>query len=189
MLATLKGPYIDFAALSPLIALLGGAVLVLVVGMAGSRRIRTMLVPALTLVVLAAATGLSIWQWNVDKTVAESALKIDDLALTLDMILAVGAAAAVLLAWRSRAAEEAAHGEFHALVLSSVAGMSVLASAQNIVALFIGFELLSIPLYVLCATEMRREHSLESGLKYLIVGSVGSAMLVYGLALIYGARP
>jgi NADH-quinone oxidoreductase subunit N len=53
--------------------------------------------------------------------------------------------------------------------------------------LFIGFELLSIPLYVLCATRMRREHSLESGLKYLIIGSVGSATLLYGLALLYGA--
>jgi len=52
---------------------------------------------------------------------------------------------------------------------------------------FLGFELLSIPLYVLCATHMRREHSLESGLKYLIIGSVGSATLLYGLALIYGA--
>ena len=40
---------------------------------------------------------------------------------------------------------------------------------------------------MLCATEMRREHSLESGLKYLIVGSVGSATLLYGLAMIYGA--
>ncbi len=65
--------------------------------------------------------------------------------------------------------------------------MSLLAAAQNTVALFIGLELLSIPLYVLCATEMRREHSLESGLKYLIIGSVGSATLLYGLALIYGA--
>ena len=93
----------------------------------------------------------------------------------------------MLLAWRSRAAHEAAHGEFHALLLTSIGGMSVLASAQNTVALFVGLELLSIPLYVLCATELRREHSLESGLKYLIVGSVGSATLLYGLALIYGA--
>ncbi|MGP0102928.1 MAG: NADH-quinone oxidoreductase subunit N, partial [Solirubrobacteraceae bacterium] len=96
-------------------------------------------------------------------------------------------ACTVLLAWRSLAAREAAHGEFHALLLTSVGGMSVLASAQNTVALFVGLELLSIPLYVLCATELRREHSLESGLKYLIVGSVGSATLLYGLALIYGA--
>jgi NADH-quinone oxidoreductase subunit N len=114
-------------------------------------------------------------------------VRIDDLSLALNLILIAGGACAVLLAWRSRAAHEAAHGEFHALLLTSVGGMSVLASAQNMISLFVGLELLSIPLYVLCATEMRREHSLESGLKYLIVGSVGSATLLYGLALIYGA--
>ena len=71
--------------------------------------------------------------------------------------------------------------------MTSIGGMSLLAAAQNTVILFVGLELLSIPLYVLCATEMRREHSLESGLKYLIVGSIGSATLLYGLAMIYGA--
>ena len=65
--------------------------------------------------------------------------------------------------------------------------MASSSSAQNLVTLFIGIELLSIPLYVLCATEMHRASSLESGLKYLIIGSVGSATLVYGLALLYGA--
>ncbi len=65
--------------------------------------------------------------------------------------------------------------------------MVVLVAANNLVVVFLGFELLSIPLYVLCATQMRREHSLESGLKYLIIGSVGSATLLYGLALVYGA--
>ena len=65
--------------------------------------------------------------------------------------------------------------------------MFVLVAAQNLVTLFLGLELLSIPLYVLCATEMRREGSLESGLKYLIVGSVGSATLLFGLAFLYGA--
>ena len=95
--------------------------------------------------------------------------------------------ATVLLSWRSAAPREAAHGEYYALLLSSVGGMFLLASAQNTVVLFLGLELLSIPLYVLCAAEMRREHSLESGLKYLIVGSAGSATLLYGLALLYGA--
>ncbi|MFL6625997.1 MAG: proton-conducting transporter membrane subunit, partial [Vitreoscilla sp.] len=47
--------------------------------------------------------------------------------------------------------------------------------------------LLSIPLYVLCASRIRREGSLEAGLKYLIIGSLGSATLLYGLALVYGA--
>ena len=65
--------------------------------------------------------------------------------------------------------------------------MAVLVAAQNLVTLFVGIELLSIPLYVLCASELQREKSLESGLKYLIIGSVGSATLLYGLALVYGA--
>jgi len=183
----LKGPHVDFAGLSPLIALLGGAVIVLMVGLIRSRFVRTQVVPALSLVALGAAAGLSIWQWNQDKSIVSGALRIDDLSLLLNLILATGAAFAVLLAWRSLAAREAAHGEFHALLLSSVAGMALLAAAQNTVALFVGLELLSIPLYVLCATELRREHSLESGLKYLIVGAVGSATLLYGLAMIYGA--
>jgi NADH-quinone oxidoreductase subunit N len=65
--------------------------------------------------------------------------------------------------------------------------MLVLAAGENLVTIFLGFELLSIPLYVLCATELRRAASLESGLKYLVLGSVGSATLLYGLALVYGA--
>jgi NADH-quinone oxidoreductase subunit N len=185
--AQLKGPHVDFAGLSPLLALLGGAVVVLLVGLVGSRWVRAQVVPALSLVALAAALGLTIWQWNAQKSIVSGALRIDDLSLALNLALLGGGACAVLLAWHSLAASEAAHGEFHALLLTSIGGMSLLAAAQNTVILFVGLELLSIPLYVLCATEMRREHSLESGLKYLIVGSLGSATLLYGLAMIYGA--
>jgi NADH-quinone oxidoreductase subunit N len=65
--------------------------------------------------------------------------------------------------------------------------MTVLASAENLVTLFVGLELLSIPLYVLCATEIHKRVSLEAGLKYLVIGSVGSGTLLYGLAFVYGA--
>jgi NADH-quinone oxidoreductase subunit N len=95
--------------------------------------------------------------------------------------------AAILLSWRHVAPREAAHGEYHSLLLTSIAGMIVLVAAQNLVTVFLGLELLSIPLYVLCATEMRRASSLESGLKYLVVGSLGSATFLYGLAFVYGA--
>ncbi|HEV2974630.1 MAG TPA: NADH-quinone oxidoreductase subunit N [Solirubrobacteraceae bacterium] len=183
----LKGPHIDFAGLSPLIALLGGATIVLLVGLIRSRFVRAQVVPLLSLVALGAAAGLSVWQWSSNKSIVSGALRVDDLSLVLNLILVTGGAFAVLLAWRSLAAREAAHGEFHTLLLSSIAGMSLLAAAQNTVILFVGLELLSIPLYVLCATELRREHSLESGLKYLIVGAVGSATLLYGIAMIYGA--
>jgi NADH-quinone oxidoreductase subunit N len=190
--ATLKGPHVDFAGLSPLIALLGGAVVVLLVGLLGQKAAREQAVPALSLVALAASLGLTIWQWGEEKSILAGALRIDDLALVLNMILIAGGAATVLLAWRSRAAESTAHGEWHALLLTSIGGMFLLASAQNTVLVFLGLELLSIPLYVLCATGMSKrgqheERSLESGLKYLIIGSVGSATLLYGLALIYGA--
>ncbi|HLB22011.1 MAG TPA: NADH-quinone oxidoreductase subunit N, partial [Solirubrobacteraceae bacterium] len=176
-----------FAGLSPLIALFGGATLVLLAGLIRARWVRAHFVPALSLVALGATAGLTIWQWNAHKSIVSGALRIDDLSLALNLMLVTGGALAVLLAWRSLAAREAAHGEFHALLLTSIAGMSLLAAAQNTVALFVGLELLSIPLYVLCASELRREHSLESGLKYLIVGAVGSATLLYGLAMIYGA--
>src|SRR4029077_6889779 len=170
-----------------LLALLGGAAIVLLVGLLGSRWARAQLVPALSLLALGAAAGLSVWQWNAEKSIVAGALKIDDLSLTLNLILVAGGVCPVLLAWRSLAVREAAHGEWHALLLTSIGGMSLLAAAQNTLVVFLGLELLSIPLYVLCATELKREHSLESGLKYLIVGSVGSATLLYGLALIYGA--
>jgi NADH-quinone oxidoreductase subunit N len=185
--AHLKGPHVDFAALSPLIALFGGAIVVLLVGLLGSRWIREQVVPTLSLLALGAALGLTIWRWGTPESVVSGALRIDRLSLTLNLILAVGGMAAVLLAWRSKVAKEAAHGELHAMLLTSIGGMALLGAAQNTVALFLGLELLSIPLYVLCAAEMRNEHSLEAGLKYLIVGSVGSATLLYGIALLYGA--
>lgn len=185
--AHLKGPHVDFAALSPLIALFGGAIVVLLIGLLGSRWIREQVVPTLSLVALGAMLGLTIWRWDTPESVVSGALRIDRLSLTLNLILAVGGMAAVLLAWRSKASREAAHGELHAMLLTSIGGMAMLGAAQNTVALFLAIELLSIPLYVLCATEMRNEHSLEAGLKYLIVGSVGSATLLYGIALLYGA--
>jgi NADH-quinone oxidoreductase subunit N len=180
-------PHIDYAAISPFEALLGGSVVVLLVGLMRSRFAREQLVPALTLLSLAAALGMTIWQWNDQISAISGALRIDDLTLVLTIIFSAAGVAAVLLSWRAQAPRESAHGEYHALLLASIAGMSILVSAQNLITLFIGIELLSIPLYVLCATEMHRASSLESGLKYLIIGSVGSATLLYGLALLYGA--
>ena len=159
----------------------------LLVGLARSSFIRRNVVPVLTLFTLAVTAGLVIWQWDINEAIIARALVIDNLTLALTMIFLAGGFAAVLLSWRSVATAEAGEGEYFALLLTSILGMVVLVAANDLVVLFIGFELLSIPLYVLCATHMRREQSLESGLKYLIIGSVGSATLLYGLALLYGA--
>jgi NADH-quinone oxidoreductase subunit N len=182
-----EAPYIDWEALSPLVALTAGACIVLLTGLLRSGFVRRHVVPALAVITLAVTAGLGVWQWGVDTEVVEGALAIDGLTLSLTMVFCGGGIAAVLLSWRSRAVFEAGEGEYYALLISSILGMVVLVGAENLVTLFLGFELLSIPLYVLCATQMRREPSLESGLKYLIVGSVGSATLLYGLAFLYGA--
>jgi NADH-quinone oxidoreductase subunit N len=182
-----KGPHIDLAALSPFVALSGGALLVLVIGLLRSSVARERLVPAVTSFTLLLSIGLEIWRFKHQTQIISGALAIDDLALVLDFLFSAAALAAVLLSVRSQAPRDAGHGEYHSLLLFSVLGMAVFVSAQNLVTLFLGIELLSIPLYVLCASESRREHSLESGLKYLVIGSVGSATLAYGLALIYGA--
>ena len=185
--AAIATPHIDWAGLSPFIALAAGSIVVLLVGIvlgAGGARHAT---PLLSLVTLGATIGLAIWQLGERAELLAGAMALDELTVTLILVLAAAGVAAVLLSWRSRAAGSAGHAEYYALLLLSVLGMAVLVAADNLVTLFVGFELLSIPLYALCAAEIRREGSLESGLKYLIVGSVGSATLLYGLALVYGA--
>jgi NADH-quinone oxidoreductase subunit N len=185
--AKISGPEIDWAGLSPLIAVFGGALVVLMLGLVVSRTARETGVPALSIATLAIAIGLAVGQWGEREDLIAGALRLDELTLILTILFCVAGIAAVLLSWRHRAPREAAHGEYHALLLTSIAGMIVLVAAQNLVSVFLGLELLSIPLYVLCATEMRRASSLESGLKYLVVGSLGSATLLYGLAFLYGA--
>jgi NADH-quinone oxidoreductase subunit N len=185
--AKVAAPVIDFAGLSPLIAVFGGALLALMLGLLRPRAVREMLVPALSILSLAIAIGLSVWQWGERGDLVSGALRLDELTLSLTLLFCVAGIAAIVLSWRHVAPREAAHGEYHALLLTSIAGMIVIVAAQNLVSVFLGLELLSIPLYVLCATEMRRASSLESGLKYLVVGSVGSATLLYGLAFLYGA--
>jgi NADH-quinone oxidoreductase subunit N len=184
--AVLHGPHIDWTSFLPFLILAGGALLVLMVGLLG-RVARAGLVPLLTLATLAAVIVDAVTRFGHPASIISGALAVDGLAIVLDLIFAAAAMACVLLSLRSRAAETAGHGEYHSLLLFCVLGMAVLVSAQDLVTLFIGFELLSIPLYILCASEYRREGSLESGLKYLVIGSVGSATLVYGLALVYGA--
>ncbi len=78
-------------------------------------------------------------------------------------------------------------GEYYALLAAAGGGMLFLAQANNLMTLFLGLEWFSICLYILCAIDVDLAGSLEAGLKYLIVGSFGSAVLLFGSALVYGA--
>ena len=79
------------------------------------------------------------------------------------------------------------HGEFYALLLLSTAGMLLMISAVDLIAVFLGLELMSIPIYVLAGFDRRKLRSNESALKYFLIGSFASAILLYGMALLYGA--
>jgi NADH-quinone oxidoreductase subunit N len=78
-------------------------------------------------------------------------------------------------------------GEYHLLILSSLLGMLVLSSARDLILLFVAFELMSIPLYVLAGFVKSQDESVEAALKFFLVGSVSSAVLAYGLSFVYGA--
>ncbi len=189
LVAASKAPEIDYMGLSPVLALVGGAVLALIVGLFPGRVVQRGLVPLVGAASLLTAGGLSIANWETGDSnpIIAGALAIDTLALLLSLLFFVMGLATIVLSLRADVTREAGAGEYMTLLLSSILGMVILAGAENLVTLFIGLELLSIPLYVLCAAETRRATSLESGLKYLVIGSVGSATLLYGLALVYGA--
>jgi NADH-quinone oxidoreductase subunit N len=78
-------------------------------------------------------------------------------------------------------------GEYHLLLLASLLGMLVLASARDVILLFVAFELMSIPLYVLTGFAKRDGEAVEASLKFFLVGSVSSAVMAYGLSFVYGA--
>jgi len=79
------------------------------------------------------------------------------------------------------------HGEYYALMLLATSGMILLVGAVDLVTTFLGIELMSIPIYVLAGFDRRKLRSNESALKYFLAGSFASALLLYGMALLYGA--
>src|SRR5579862_9881885 len=110
----------------------------------------------------------------------------DRWAAVAQVLIAGCGVVAVLISYGERwRAEHVA--EYYALLASAGAGMAFFVQASNLMTLFLGLEWFSIALYVLCAIDIDLVGSLEAGLKYLIVGAVGSATLLFGSALVYGA--
>ncbi|MGD9592310.1 MAG: NADH-quinone oxidoreductase subunit NuoN [Candidatus Berkiella sp.] len=78
------------------------------------------------------------------------------------------------------------YGEFHALALFSTLGMMILVSSQSLLLLYLGLELLTLPLYALVALQKDSANAVEAGIKYFVVGALASGMLLYGISLLYG---
>ena len=134
---------------------------------------------------IVATLAITVTQWSERQVAFNGELRIDRFGLLMTWVIMIAALATLLLGW----GEPAAAGrrrEFTGLVLAAATGMMLTVMSGDLITLFIGIELLSVSLYILCAMEVARERSLESGLKYLITGSIGTALLVYGFALLYG---
>jgi NADH-quinone oxidoreductase subunit N len=137
----------------------------------------------------AAALGAAAWvYWKSPEAraiVADAATR-DRFGALAQVIVAGAALLAVGISYSNGPHEERV-GEYYALLATAVAGMLYMVTANDLVTLFLALEWFSLSLYVLCAIDLGRATSLEAGLKYLIVGSFGSAILLFGFALVYGA--
>ena len=181
---TFQAPEVDYWALAPVLALTVGLLIAVLLAVAGRL---SRLAPAAAILTMVVAGGLLIGQWGEDKSIIEGTLAVDGLSITFSLLILLAGIAAVLFSLGDPASEQAGRPDFIALLLGSILGMVLLTQADNLITFFIALELFSIPLYALCGTDLRRESSLESGLKYLIIGSLGSATLLFGMAFVYGA--
>ncbi|MGQ9627776.1 MAG: NADH-quinone oxidoreductase subunit N [Anaerolineae bacterium] len=111
----------------------------------------------------------------------------DGFSAFLNLVFLVAAGLASLLSLHYVEREGMESGEYYALLLLSTCGMMVMGAATDLVTIFLGLEILSVPLYVLAAFNKKRLESGEAGLKYFLLGAFASGFFLYGIALFYGA--
>ena len=181
-------PKVDWLALSPTLALLAVSALTLLGGVFYPRHSVRAFSVFVSLAGFATSAALSavVFDRSAEGTslIAESMTR-DRWGAGAALVIAVVGALVVLLSWGDGRRDHV--GEYYALVAASAAGMVFFVSADNLMTMFLALEWFSISLYVLCALDTHRRESLEAGLKYLIVGSFGSGILLFGCALVYGA--
>ena len=180
-------PNIDYHALAPLIVLAGAIVVLLLVDLLLDERqkwatssiagigLLASLVPVLTLAVD-----------GKDRSMFGGAFVVDNFSLVVSGLFIVTGYAVVLLSTRYIDEGDYYEGEYYTLLLCSILGMVMIASSRDLVSLFIALELLSIPAYMLAAWRKRDLKSNEAGMKYFLLGVFASAVMLYGMSLLYG---
>jgi NADH-quinone oxidoreductase subunit N len=182
-------PSVDWFALSPSLALLTAAALALlgaVIVPVVARKVFSAVVAALGFVAAGTWAGLLYSESPRATLEVADAIARDRFAALAQIVIAGAGLVAVGISYGHRTRAEHV-GEYYALLAAAAAGMVFLVQANDLMTLFLGLEWFSICLYILCATEIDLIGSLEAGLKYLVVGSFGSAVLLFGSALVYGA--
>lgn len=127
------------------------------------------------------------WLSGADITGTSRMIALDGMSLMANWIFIVGAALTILLTFPYVTRQRLQEGEFYTLLLLATLGMMFMASARDLMLLFLGIETMTIAAFVLTAFNRRDRKSSEAGLKYFILGAFSSAFLLYGIALTWGA--
>jgi NADH-quinone oxidoreductase subunit N len=188
---TLQGPAIDWFALSPLLILLGGGLLLLVVG-ALTRPWPRGLYAFVCALCAGSALVMSTVLWdditdNGARTLVGDAIAFDAFSMFVTIAICLALVLVSMLTSDYLAREDLDGPEVYALYLMAAIGAIVMSAANDLLVMFLGLEVLSLALYTLAASHRRRLSSQESGLKYFLLGGFASAFFLYGVALIYGA--
>jgi NADH-quinone oxidoreductase subunit N len=171
--------------LLPEIVLGIGAMLLLMLGAYRDQRI----VPVIDAgaIVLLIAAGVIICLLPHGKLVSfNGSFVVDGFARFLKILALVGSAVAIVLSIDYAKRENQQRFEYSVLIVLSTLGMMLLISAADLIALYLGLELMSLPLYVVAASHRDNLRSTEAGLKYFVLGALSSGMLLYGASLVYG---
>ena len=182
----LSALFSDTAAVAPELALVLVAVAILVVS-ASLKRSGGGMFFLLAAGGVAASFVLNLGRFSSEASAFSSALRIDSFSAYFNSIFLLAAAATLFLSkdhFRNRPARVE---EFYALLLLCTSGMMILASSVELVTLFVGFEIMSVSVYVLSGWNAGSKRSTESGVKYLVLGAFSSAVMLFGIALLYGA--
>src|SRR5437764_7878360 len=183
-----SNPDVNFALIAPELIVGVAAVVVMLVD-AFTRRSQSSITAALSISALLAAAAASIWLWITSpvRDAFGGMIVLDELRLSFTLVFIIVSCFTILIAAVWIRSENLPGREFHSLLLFATCGMMLMASAGDLVIIFLGLEILSIATYVLAGFRRTDIRSNESSLKYFIIGSFASPFLLYGIALVYGA--
>ncbi len=145
------------------------------------------LVVFLSLVGLVASLVLSLQQWEQPQSGFFGMVQKDNTSIFFNVIFILAGIITVLMSRSYLIARGIERFEYYALILFSTAGMMVMASSSDLVVIFLGLEIMSVPLYVMAGFARSDPGSNESGIKYFMMGAFATSFLVFGIALIYGS--
>jgi NADH-quinone oxidoreductase subunit N len=190
--AKFVGPKIDWFALSPILVLLGGGLLLMVGAALTYGKWMKGAYAFVTASIAGAAGTMAIILWHKvndggPRSLVKGALSLDGFSLFVTLIICAAVLLTSLFMDDYLRREDLDGVELYALMLMSAVGGIIMAMATDMVVLFLGLEILSIALYVMAASHLKRIDSQESGIKYFVLGGFSSAFMLYGIALIYGA--